>query len=99
MEPWEVDETTNVKPKGNKIGLNDNFMSSMVKMAEGNPGAVTVMMEMIKKLGEVDGYMTILMLDDQHIYGPQIWMNYKDVYGQDLDKFIEATRSYKLNPK
>lgn len=81
--------------KGNRITLEDSFLEAMTKMSDGNPGALTVLMEMCKD-DPVEGLMTILHLDSQHIYGSQIWIQYKDVYNYDIAKFIEDTKSYKL---
>ena len=65
-------------------------MAWMVKMVEGNPGALTVLLAVMKekdtqKMGEL-----ILFLDDMNIRGAQIWIGYKDYCSCDIDKFIEC---------
>ena len=37
-----------------RIELNDNLMSIIVKMAEGNPGAATVLMELYSEAEAID---------------------------------------------
>jgi len=73
-----------------KIGLNDMGTDLIVKMAEGNPGGLTVLMEVLKK-DQMEGMRCLLDLDDMNIRGSQIWIGYKNYCGQDLDKFIKCT--------
>lgn len=42
--------------------------------------------------GMFGGLSILLMLDTYNIYGPRIWMLYKDVCGQDIVKTIAALR-------
>jgi hypothetical protein len=58
-------------------------------MSEGNPGALSVLMQMFNNNPD-DGILAILHLDDMNIRGTQIWIGYKDHCGQDIDKFKEA---------
>lgn len=50
--------------KREKIGLMDTGAQVLLKMAEGNPGAITVLAEMTK--GGTDGFFAILGLDDMN---------------------------------
>lgn len=78
--------------KNPKIKLTDSTTDIFVKMAEGNPGAVAAMFALVKE--EPDrGFMAILALDDEGVYGSHIWMGYKDCCGQDAPKFLEACLS------
>jgi len=85
-----------------RIKLSDTPMSSMMKMADGNPGAITVMTSLFKEGGEIDpqdflgGLGQILSLDSLAIYGPRIWMFYKDVCGQNITKMIVCMRAVQL---
>lgn len=63
----------------------DTPVETIVKMAEGNPGAATVMANMLMK-GMIIG---IFALDELEIYGPSVWVAYKDCCGSDLDKLNE----------
>lgn len=83
-----------------RITLEDNTMSSMVKLAEGNPGAITVMCKMLEQGKKIDPYcepiMTLLSLDSFALYGSRIWMLYKDVCGQDMVKVLAVLRAVQL---
>jgi hypothetical protein len=78
-------ETKERKP----ITLEMSFLDLMIVMSEGNPGALNVMMNMIKK-DSLLGPMKIIALDDMNIRGTQIWVGYKDHCGEDMDKFVEC---------
>lgn len=66
-----------------RITLSDTILDAIVKMAEGNPGAATVISELLKLQ---DGFVSLAHLDDAGIYGPDIWLAYKDVSGSDISK-------------
>ena len=72
-----------------RIDLTDNLVEVIVKMAEGNPGAVTVLAQLAK---DPIGLMDILHLDDMNMRGPQIWIGYKDHCKSDLEAFRKAIR-------
>ena len=72
-----------------RINLEDDIMSVILKMSEGNPGALSVITEIIKVGGDT-GFMEILNLDDMNIRGGQIWFGYNDFAGGDLDIFRAA---------
>jgi len=75
-----------------KIGLMTTQKETMVMMSEGNPGALTVIMQ-IMKADPLEGFMTLLNLDDMNIRGPQIWLGYKRHCGEDIKKFIECAKN------
>ena len=85
-----------------RIQLNDTVMSAVVKMSDGNPGALTVMVGLIKDGGKIDpnsfmgGFGNVMDLDTLRIYGPRIWMLYKDVCGQDLRVMCAVLRAWQL---
>lgn len=85
-----------------RIGLNDTMMLALQKMAGGNPGAITVMMEMVKESPKIDpqrlmgGLGPILSLDSEDIYEERIWMLYKDLCGQDIVKTLACLRASQL---
>ena len=62
-----------------KIELTDSTQDVFVKMSEGNPGALTVLMDMFN--GDPNNVLLVLSLDDMNIRGPQIWVGYKDYCG------------------
>lgn len=83
-----------------RIEMHDSMQTAIVKMADGNIGAVTVLMEMLKQGGKIDPYtdplILILHLDDMGVYGSRIWMLYKDVCGQNLSKTLALVRARQL---
>lgn len=72
-----------------RLKLEDTVANIILKMSEGNPGALRVLMKMLRK---EDGIIYVFTLDDMGIYGSQIWVGYKDHCGQDIDKFIESIK-------
>lgn len=73
-----------------KVGAPSGSLQDLVvEMSEGNPGAITVMMQLINR-DQMGGFMRILDLDDMNIRGSQVWIGYKDHCGQDIEKFEAA---------
>ncbi len=85
-----------------RIQLTDNIQSACVKIVEGNPGALSVCVSLLKEGDEIDphsvlgGLGQLLALDTEKIYGSRIWMLYKDVCRQDLVKTIAVLRGCQL---
>jgi hypothetical protein len=85
-----------------RITLQDDAMSAVVKMVEGNPGAATVCTGILKQGQHIDpdammgGLGTILWMDTLEIYGSKIWMLFKDVCGEDLTKMLGLLRAVQL---
>lgn len=85
-----------------RIKLEMSLMDMFMTMSEGNPGALTVLMDIFKEGERIDpqdfmgGLGAILMLDELGVYGPRVWMLYKDVCGQDLLKTVAMTRAFQL---
>ena len=78
------------------INLDDQFMNIIMKMSEGNPGAITVLMRLVKGESETygeDGFMALLCLDDMNIRGGQVWLGFKDHCKEDLEVFAQAIKS------
>jgi hypothetical protein len=85
-----------------RIGLEDTVQSALVKMCDGNPGALRVMMGMLREgkaidpLGFAGGLGAVLSLDTQGIYGSRIWLLYKDVCGESLVRTLAVLRAVQL---
>lgn len=85
-----------------RIQLTDTAMSAAMKMSDGNPGALTVLARMFKEGAEIDpddamgAIGNMLSLDTLGIYGPRIWMLYKDVCGEDLRVTCAILRANQL---
>lgn len=71
-----------------KASIEDNIIS----LSQGNPGAVTVLTSAVKQ-DKSEAVMLFNDLADMNMYGPRIWLGYKDYSGEDLDAFTDAVRS------
>ena len=85
-----------------KITLADNVMSAVIKMCEGNLGAMTALMEIIKCSKQVDpddfmgGLGKILALDTLEIYGTNIYVLWNDICDRSTSKMIAVLRANQL---
>ncbi len=85
-----------------KISLEDDFITIALKMSEGNPGALTVLLDLFKYAKVIDpqafmgGMYHILMLDDLNIYGSHIWIIFKYVCNQDLRSMVGIIRAFQV---
>lgn len=73
------------------ISLGGSTMDLLITMAEGMPGAIRVLTEILNADPEA-GLLTILSLDDMNIRGSQIWIGYKDFCESDLGVFVQAIK-------
>ena len=79
-----------------------SVMDVMIELAQGNPGAISVLSQIVERSNQVDPdnklgfYMTMFMLDDLGINGSSLWMLYKDVCGGTLEKFLACIRAFQL---
>jgi hypothetical protein len=86
----------------NRINLHDSVRDFFVKLSEGNPGALTVLLELFRREPTIDPDSafpqigTLLAFDDLGIYGSKIWICYKDVCGSDIVKLIALFRARQL---
>lgn len=69
--------------------LNSTAMDIVVKLSDGNPGAVTVLMKMLQ---DPMNLLAILLFDTFSIYGSNIWIAYKDYAKEDINVLISALR-------
>ncbi len=84
-----------------KIKLQDTGKDVLVKMSDGNPGALTALIECMKdKETDPDSFMggmgVALSLDTLGIYGTDIYVLWSDICNRDTVKFIAAVRAHQL---
>ena len=85
-----------------KIKLQDSMQDVVVKMSNGNPGAMGAIMEIMSKGKQIDsddsmaGLGAVLMLDTLEIYGTDIYVLHSDICGRDLAKTMAVIRSTQL---
>lgn len=65
-------------------GLNMSILEIMSALSEGNPGALRVLMALFS---DGAGFLDVLGCDSKRLYGSRIWMLYKDVCGESIDRF------------
>ncbi len=85
-----------------RIQLTDSPKDMIIKLSDGNPGAVSVLMQLLTRSAAVDpdsafGPFTYLLnLNAFGIYGPRIWMLYKDVCHEDIVSTMAVLRATQL---
>lgn len=85
-----------------RLELTDTTQDVMVKMSEGNPGALSVCMQLLTETEKIDpdnplgGLSGILALDTLGIYGADIWVLYKDVCGEEIIDTMAILRGFQL---
>jgi len=74
----------------------------VIAMSDGNPGAITVLMDSILSSKEIDpdnwvGELGMIMnLEMCEVYGSRIWMLFKDVCGERLGRTAAMLRAVQL---
>jgi len=85
-----------------RLELTDNTMSALMKMAEGNPGAISAMMEILEKHDSIDpqammgGLGAIMLLDTWEIYGTDIYILFNDKCNRDVRQLLMLMRATQL---
>jgi hypothetical protein len=85
-----------------RIVPSDSIHEALQKMSEGNPDAISAMLDIYGQTLEIDPTVGlgqlhyILWLDDLGVYGGTIWVLYKDVCGQDAEKVLTLCRAWQL---
>lgn len=85
-----------------RIGINDNTATAVAKLVDCNPGAVRVCGELFHNTKKIDPDSAldemdfIISLDTLEIYGPRIWMLYKDVCQHDIAKVMGLIKAYQF---
>jgi len=82
-----------------KIGLNDSIMDVMVKMSDGNPGAITCLMDIMQKqdwYGGADSFIMILSFDTLELYGSNLYILWSDCCDRDLVKLELVLRNWQM---
>lgn len=85
-----------------RIGLEDTARSAIIKMADGNPRALSAMFAMLENGQRIDpqgimgGLGAILLLDTLGIYGTGICVLFNDQCNRDVRKLFVLLRAYQL---
>ena len=84
------------------LTLDDTVESALMKLSKGNPGALTVLMQVMKQAERIDpdsfgGPAVVFMhLDELGLHGSRIWTLYKDVCGESVSRMMGALRAVQL---
>jgi len=90
------------KKMSERVTLSMTIKEVLIVMGGGNPGALTVCMDILKRGVEIDpqnamgGLSAILSMDTLGIYEHRIWMLYKNVCGESLEKMLGLLRANQL---
>lgn len=77
--------------KHEKLALTDSLQDVVAKMSDGNPGAISVMVQMLDP-DPMDAFGLLLSMDDMGMRGPAVWIGYKDYCNQDMAAFKKAVK-------
>ena len=77
-----------------RIGLLDTGFDVLHKMGEGNPGALNVLLALMKR-ETPDGVGTILLFDTLNIYGARIYQLWNDCCDRDLERVLQVMESFR----
>lgn len=83
-----------------RLSLDDDRITVVSKLSQGNPGAMRVLMEFMETAPLMDPDapypFNMLIFDMVPILGPNIWLLYKDVCSQRIECVHTVTRSLQL---
>lgn len=81
-----------------RIKIEDTVTDMIVKLSDGNPGAVNVMCCLLKEVSNIDKqsifqHIThLILLDNLHIYGSDIWVLFKYICDTNMVIFMALLR-------
>jgi hypothetical protein len=84
-----------------RIQLEDSIQNIIIKMSDGNPGAINTLFEVIKHEEIIDPQSAFagvgsILLDSFGIYGSSIYILYNDKCKRDIRRFIMLLRAVQL---
>ena len=83
--------------------MSDNVTSAFIKLSDGNPGAMTALMDVYRSVEQVDPYAVmgiityILHIDRLEIYGTDIYVLWNDICDRDASKTIAVLKANTLD--
>lgn len=85
-----------------RIKLDMSLLDVMVELSDGNPGALTVLMQLARQASAIDpdsalgALGPLCSLDTLDCYGSRIWKFYKDVCGQNINTMMGVLRANQM---
>lgn len=82
-----------------KIKINDSVQDIVLKMSEGNPGALTTCFEIIKAKNNdiVQSIPIFLTLDNMKLYGSHLYMLWNDCCNRDIKEVLNVVEGFLKN--
>lgn len=74
-----------------RLKMTDSTMDIVIKMSDGNPGAMSTVMELLQEVNkDIRNIGVILFLDSPlELYGSQLYQLWNDCCGRDIQKVIK----------
>lgn len=85
-----------------RIGINESFQEILIKMSDGNPGALTSMISIIQEYEAIDpqammgGLGAVMLFDTWEIYGSSIYVLFNDKCDRDVRKLAIMLRACQM---
>jgi hypothetical protein len=85
-----------------RIELNDNYQDIVIKLSEGNPGAITALMQLSGNYEDIDPdsafgpISPMISFDSYDVYGSEIYIIWNDKCNRDSYKTILLLRAVQL---
>lgn len=81
-----------------KLEFKDNFSDMILKLSEGNPGAMTTLFEILKyKDNDPLKFLgTFLVIDTMELYGRHLYMLWNDCCNRNVKKVLDVIKGYQL---
>jgi len=86
-----------------RIKINDTFLDVIVKLSNGNPGAIAALSEIAVQAEKIDPESVVgalgpvLAFDTYGIYGTEIYILYNDKCGRNIRKLLILLRAVQLD--
>lgn len=85
-----------------RIEFDDDFKTIILKLSDGNPGAITALAKVSSEYVKIDpqsanaDFSPLFDMDYLGFYGSDIWILFKNICGEDVLKFIVLMRSIQM---
>ena len=77
----------------NRLRFDMSMMDVLTEFSEGNPGSLTVLMELLQHYKEHPEFLiTLMFLDNNEIYGSKLYMLWNDCCNRNIIKIIETIK-------
>lgn len=79
-----------------RISLADTAQDIIIKLSDGNPGALTTLMELTKSYkNSFDAFPDYLAIDTMELYSSQLYMLWNDCCDRNIEKVKQIIKLYR----